>query len=306
MDSSPLHTTAPNIIAPSSNAQNIIALIPARSGSKRIPHKNIKPFCGKPIIAYPIKTALESKLFSRVIVSTDSQHIADIAQSFGAEAPFLRPSSLSDDFTPTAAVARHAIKELGLESSDVLCVIYPTAPLLRPESLKRALEMLLESHTLDSSSSPLQSPKACAKALDTESSGDFLDSGVLFSFAAVGYAYSPFRSFCIRGDDSASQPNSKKQEERLANRGSGEWGRVEMLFPQHFAKRSQDLAQVYHDAGQFYFGWAWAWERAWRDGLALFAPHSRALILRQHEAQDIDTLEDWALAEMKYRAMTRI
>lgn len=241
-----------------------------------------------------------------MIVSTDSQHIADIAQSFGAEAPFLRPSSLSDDFTPTAAVARHAIKELGLDSSDVLCVIYPTAPLLRPESLKRALEMLLESHTLDSSSSPLQSPKACAKALDTESSGDFLDSGVLFSFAAVGYAYSPFRSFCIRGDDSASQPNSKKQEERLANRGSGEWGRVEMLFPQHFAKRSQDLAQVYHDAGQFYFGWAWAWERAWRDGLALFAPHSRALILRQHEAQDIDTLEDWTLAEMKYRAMTRI
>lgn len=316
-----MHTTAPNTaqkIAPQStqstaaptSAPKIIALIPARSGSKRIPHKNIKPFCGKPIIAYPIKTALESKLFSRVIVSTDSQHIADIAASFGAEAPFLRPSSLSDDFTPTAAVARHAIKELGLDSSpnssDVLCVIYPTAPLLRPESLKRALEMLLESHTLDSSSSPLQSPKACAKALDTESSGDFLDSGVLFSFAAVGYAYSPFRSFCIRGDDSASQPNSKKQEERLANRGSGEWGRVEMLFPQHFAKRSQDLAQVYHDAGQFYFGWAWAWERAWRDGLALFAPHSRALILRQHEAQDIDTLEDWTLAEMKYRAMTRI
>ena len=316
-----MHTTAPNTaqkIAPQSTQSTaaptsqpkIIALIPARSGSKRIPHKNIKPFCGKPIIAYPITTALESKLFSRVIVSTDSQHIADIAQSFGAEAPFLRPSSLSDDFTPTAAVARHAIKELGLDSSpnssDVLCVIYPTTPLLRPESLKRALEMLLESHTLDSSSSPLQSPKACAKALDTESSGDFLDSGVLFSFAAVGYAYSPFRSFCIRGYDSASQPNSKKQEERLANRGSGERGRVEMLFPQHFAKRSQDLAQVYHDAGQFYFGWAWAWERAWRDGLALFAPHSRALILRQHEAQDIDTLEDWALAEMKYRAMTRI
>lgn len=308
-----MHTTAQKIAPQSTqstaaptSAPKIIALIPARSGSKRIPHKNIKPFCGKPIIAYPIKTALESKLFSRVIVSTDSQHIADIAQSFGAEAPFLRPSSLSDDFTPTAAVATHAAQELGLESSDVLCVIYPTAPLLRPESLKRALEMLLESHTLDSSSSPLQSPKACAKALDTESSGDFLDSGVLFSFAAVGYAYSPFRSFCIRGDDSASQPNSKKQEERLANRGSGEWGRVEMLFPQHFAKRSQDLAQVYHDAGQFYFGWAWAWERAWRDGLALFAPHSRALILRQHEAQDIDTLEDWALAEMKYRAMTRI
>lgn len=253
-----MHTTAPNIIAPSSNAQNIIALIPARSGSKRIPHKNIKPFCGKPIIAYPIKTALESKLFSRVIVSTDSQHIADIAASFGAEAPFLRPSSLSDDFTPTAAVARHAIKELGLDSSpnssDVLCVIYPTAPLLQASFLAQGLQALL-------------------------------DSSSAYSFGTLEYSYNPYRSFCI-----------KKSGANDENSG------VSMLFPEHYHKRSQDLPRIYHDAGQFYFGRVWAWH----DELAIFAPHSCPIVLPHSLAQDIDTLEDWNLAELKYRAMTRI
>lgn len=235
----------PNVSALSPSAPKIIALIPARSGSKRIPHKNIKPFCGKPIIAYPITTALESKLFSRVVVSTDSQHIADIAASFGAEAPFLRPSSLSDDFTPTAAVARHAIKELGLDSSscDVLCVIYPTAPLLQASFLAQGLQALL-------------------------------DSSAAYSFGTLEYSYNPYRSFSID------------------ERG------ITMLFPKHYLNRSQDLPKIYHDAGQFYFGRVWAWQ----DELAIFAPHSCPIILPHSLAQDIDTLEDWNLAELKYRA----
>lgn len=233
----------PNAAALSPSAPKTIALIPARSGSKRIPHKNIKPFCGKPIIAYPIKTALESKLFSRVIVSTDSQHIAAIAQSYGAEAPFLRPSSLSDDFTPTAAVARHACDELGLDSSDVLCVIYPTAPLLQASFLTQGLQALL-------------------------------DSSAAYSFGTLEYSYNPYRSFSI------------------------DEGGITMLFPKHYLKRSQDLPRIYHDAGQFYFGRVWAWQ----DELAIFAPYSCPIILPHSLAQDIDTLEDWNLAELKYRA----
>lgn len=102
-----------------------IALIPARGGSKRIPHKNIKHFCGKPIIAYPIATALESTLFDEVVVSTDSQEIAIIARNYGANVPFMRPKELSDDFTPTTSVATHAANMLNLHDDDLLCVITP-------------------------------------------------------------------------------------------------------------------------------------------------------------------------------------
>lgn len=86
-----------------------LAVIPARGGSKRIARKNIREFCGKPIIAWSIEAALESKCFDRVIVSTDDPEIADVARRFGAEVPFLRPAELADDYTGTAAVVRHAI-----------------------------------------------------------------------------------------------------------------------------------------------------------------------------------------------------
>ena len=87
-----------------------IAVIPARGGSKRIPKKNIKDFLGKPIIFYPIKAAIESRLFDKVIVSTDDNEIKKIAEDFGAVVPFIRPDELSDDVTGTVAVTRHAVQ----------------------------------------------------------------------------------------------------------------------------------------------------------------------------------------------------
>ncbi|HIP20956.1 MAG TPA: pseudaminic acid cytidylyltransferase [Sulfurimonas sp.] len=114
-----------------------IAIIPARGGSKRIPRKNIKDFYGKPLIAYSIQTALESKLFDKVIVTTDDEEIAAIAKKYGAEVPFLRPKELSDDFTGTGDVVNHTLewlKENG-ETFEYACTIYATAPLLQSKYL---------------------------------------------------------------------------------------------------------------------------------------------------------------------------
>lgn len=114
-----------------------LAIIPARSGSKRIPNKNIKDFLGKPIIAYSIEKALASGLFDEVIVSTDTQEIAEIAKQYGAQVPFLRPQPLADDFTVIADVIRHAISwyEEQQGTVDEVCCIYATAPLMNLEDL---------------------------------------------------------------------------------------------------------------------------------------------------------------------------
>jgi pseudaminic acid cytidylyltransferase len=123
---------------------NIVALIPARAGSKRIPGKNIKPFVGQPVIAYSIKAAKASGLFSQIIVSTDSTEIAEVAQSYGAQVPFMRPPRLADDFTPTADVVLHALKWLKANDSlpEYFCCIYATAPFLQPEYLNAGFKHL--------------------------------------------------------------------------------------------------------------------------------------------------------------------
>ena len=120
-----------------------VAVIPARGGSKRIPGKNTKLFCGKPMIGYAIETALRSKLFDHVIVSTDSEEIARISREFGAETPFLRPEALADDYTPIVHVVRNAVEwvEKHIASVDLACCIYATAPLLREEDLLRGHEV---------------------------------------------------------------------------------------------------------------------------------------------------------------------
>ncbi|MDD5170162.1 MAG: pseudaminic acid cytidylyltransferase [Syntrophales bacterium] len=124
-----------------------LAVIPARGGSKRILHKNIKEFCGKPIIAWSIESALKSRCFDRIIVSTDDAEIADIARQWGAEVPFRRPDQLSDDYIGTAAVIRHAIEWFA--EQDVLfeqvCCIYATAPFVTAEDIRWGLEMLISS-----------------------------------------------------------------------------------------------------------------------------------------------------------------
>lgn len=125
-----------------------IAIIPARGGSKRIPRKNIKDFCGKPMIAYSIEAALESKLFDRIIVSTDDEEIADVAKSYGAEIPFIRPAELSDDYTATIPVIAHAIKELQKEGPiEIACCIYATAPFIQVKYLQEAYQLLIETQS---------------------------------------------------------------------------------------------------------------------------------------------------------------
>lgn len=114
-----------------------VAVIPARSGSKRIPHKNIRKFYGKPIIAYSIEKALLSDLFDKVIVSTEDDEINSIAKQFGAEVPFKRPTELSDDYAGTTEVIAHAIKWMNNQrwTLNAVCCLHPTAPLLEVEYL---------------------------------------------------------------------------------------------------------------------------------------------------------------------------
>lgn len=128
-----------------------IAVIPARGGSKRIPKKNIKNFHGKPLIAYSIEVAKRTKLFDKIVVSTDSQEIAEIAIEYGADVPFLRPKELADDFTGTEAVTQHTLeyfKNQG-EEFDFLCTIYATAPLLQENYLKEGYGKLKNSNAIN-------------------------------------------------------------------------------------------------------------------------------------------------------------
>lgn len=224
-----------------------IAVIPARGGSKRIPHKNVRDFCGKPIIAWTIEAALNSGCFDRVIISTDSPEIAERARIWGGETPFLRPASLADDYTGTIPVIRHAINFVSENGAapDQVCCLYATAPFIQTEDLRLGLKNLLQS------------------------SADF-------TFSASTYAFPIQRAI------------------RLTPAG-----RAEMLQPEHFSTRSQDLEQVYHDAGQFYWGHA----KAWLEHDTVFTRESLPQIIPRHRVQDIDTPEDWERAEWLFESI---
>lgn len=146
-----------------------LAIITARGGSKRIPGKNIKDFCGKPIIAYSIEAALASKLFAEVMVSTDSSEIAAVARDYGANVPFMRSEKNSNDFASTADVLQEVLAEYGRcgRKFDVMCCIYPTAPFVTGDRLRQAYERF------------------------SGSQADMLEPVVAFSFP-------PQRSFVIR------------------------------------------------------------------------------------------------------------
>jgi N-acylneuraminate cytidylyltransferase len=122
-----------------------VAVIPARGGSKRIPGKNIRDFCGQPMIAYPIRAAQAAGLFDRIIVSTDSAPIAEVARQCGAEVPFMRPPDLADDYATTDSVFLHAIETLEAASGpiDYATCIYPTAPFVQPQYLREGLDILI-------------------------------------------------------------------------------------------------------------------------------------------------------------------
>lgn len=223
-----------------------IAIIPARGGSKRIPRKNLKPFDGVPMIARSIRTALDSGLFNEVIVSTDDEEIAQLAQAHGAQVPFLRPAALADDFTGTAAVMVHALGELRERSFDFACCIYATAPLLQARFLREGFDVL-RGHP---------------------------DKSFSFSVSSFGF---PVQRALTLDEEGALTP----------------------LYPQFRDTRSQDLAEAFQDAGQFY----WGRRDAWLRGDALFSSKSLPVVLPRHLVQDIDTAEDWKRAEYLYAAL---
>jgi pseudaminic acid cytidylyltransferase len=223
-----------------------IAIIPARGGSKRIPRKNIRPFVGKPMIAYAIDAARNSGLFEHIVVSTDDDEIAGMARQYGAEIRFVRPAELANDHAPTVPVVAHAVeacRALGWQF-EFACCIYPGVPFIRVDDLKGALTDL------------------------TRSNADYC--------------------FPVTEFPSAIQRALRRDES----------GRMRPFFPQNEQVRTQDLETAYHDAGQFYWGRADAWLRNPRihsGGIGYRIPSWRVV--------DIDTPEDWARAEVMFKAL---
>ena len=222
----------------------ILAIIPARGGSKRIPRKNIKPFLGQPIIKYSIDTAIESELFDEIMVSTDDQEIAVLSKQLGARVPFIRSKENSDDYAGTADVIEEVLNEYIKRgfSFKYACCIYPTAPFVTAEKLKEGHRLLIESEA------------------------DAVTPVVKFSYPIQ-------RAFKI------------------------EDGKLVRMWPEYEKTRSQDLEPAYHDVGQFY----------WHKVESFFRREVKddykkiPFIIPEMEMQDMDTEEDWEVAEFKYQ-----
>lgn len=227
-------------------AEKCLAVITARGGSKRIPHKNIKEFCGKPMIEYSIQAALGSNVFDEVMVSTDDDEIAKIARKAGAQVPFLRSEGTSGDMAMTHEVLIEVLREYEHQGRkfDIVCCIYPTAPFLTSGRLKEAVEKLQETGA----------------------------DGVV---PVVRYSFPPQRCFVI------------------------EDGRVKYKWPKNRLKRSQDLEPYYHDCGQFYFMRV----QPFLTQENMILENTIPFLMDELEVQDIDTLEDWKIAELKYRLL---
>lgn len=225
-----------------------IAIIPARGGSKRIPRKNIKRFCGVPLLTRTVELLQRTNLFARIVVSTDDDPIADVARGAGAEVPFMRRPDLADDYAGTIPVIRDAIATLAErgEMAAVICCAYPAAVLASKPALR-----------------------GCAALAAT---GDYD-----YVFPVAPFRYPIQRALRLGADESC-----------------------EMLWPENFARRSQDLEPVFHDAGQFYFGM----RQAWLEERPIFGPRSRAYPVPHATVQDIDTPEDWERAETIFAART--
>jgi CMP-N-acetylneuraminic acid synthetase len=130
----------------------VVALIPARSGSKRVPDKNIRSLAGHPLIAYSIAAALQSKIFNKVIVSTDSEHYADIARHYGAEVPFLRPAEIAGDTSPDIEWVEYTLSQLRNNGQDYenFSILRPTSPFRLPDTIQRAWQEFLAQEGVDS------------------------------------------------------------------------------------------------------------------------------------------------------------
>lgn len=223
-----------------------IAIITARGGSKRIPHKNIRPFLGRPILEYSIEAALQTELFAEVMVSTDDAEIAQIAQQAGAEIPFFRSAEAANDFATTADVIAEVLTAYAQtgKTFQAACCIYPTAPFVTADMLRKAMQLLKQEQA------------------------DCVIPVVKFSFP-------PQRGVIINHN------------------------KIMPKWPENMAKRSQDLEPLYHDCGQFYC----LNVESFLQQKAIWMKHAVPLIQEERYVQDIDTLEDWALAEMKYKLL---
>lgn len=226
------------------NKRNI-AIIPARAGSKRIPGKNIRDFLGKPIIAYSIQAALDSSLFENVMVSTDSDTIRQIAVKYGAEVPFFRSTSNSNDQATIMQVLFEVIGQLENRGKnyDSICCIFPTAPFITAFSLQKSYNLLIDSK---------------ADAI----------------MPVVRYSHPIERALTVNSDDQ----------------------KVRMIQPKYRHTRTQDLSPKYHEAGQFF----WIKSNALDVKDHLTELNTLAYELPHGVVQDIDTEEDWEIAELKY------
>lgn len=225
----------------------ILAVITARGGSKRIPRKNIKPFLGKPILLYSIQAALDSGVFDEVMVSTEDEEIARLAEEAGAKVPFFRSSDTANDYATTADVLLEVLeqyRELGMQF-DYVCCIYPTAPFVSAKRLAEAMEKL------------------------TAQGADSL-------LPVVRFGFPPQRSVVVDDD-----------------------GFLQFRWPEHMLTRSQDLEPFYHDAGQFYC----LRTESFLKQKKMVMEKTLPLVLPESEVQDIDTEEDWRIAEAKFRAL---
>lgn len=220
-----------------------VAIITARGGSRRIPRKNIRDFCGKPIIAYSIEAAKRSGLFDEVMVSTDDEKIAEVARRYGAEIPFMRSAETADDYATTADVLWEVLQEYEKHGKifEWFCCIYPTAPFVTAKKLQDSFDSW-------------QTSKADALT------------------PVVRFSYPPQRCFVVQDN------------------------KLEYKWPQFARMRSQDLEPLYHDSGQYYF---WKVDAFQTKETFTVAP----FFLSELEVQDIDDLEDWKLAEIKYRIL---
>ncbi len=220
-----------------------LAIITARGGSKRIPRKNIKEFCGKPILCYSIEAARDAGVFDEIMVSTEDEEIAEIAKAAGASVPFLRSFETAGDYASTDAVIMEVITEYQRKGQefDAFCCIYPTAPFLTGEKLKSAMTLLNDADSV---------------------------------MPVVPFSYPPQRGLIVNKE-----------------------GFVERQFPEYASARSQDLPEIYHDCGQFYACRTAPFLEAGTTDVKRLVP----LVLSEMEVQDIDTPEDWEIAEIKYR-----
>jgi len=228
-----------------------IAVIPARSGSKRVPDKNIRLMCGKPIISYTIKAALQSKIISSVIVSTDSEEIAEISLDYGAEVPFLRSKVLSDDYTPVSLVTLDVIEQLRLKGKE-----YKNVVQLLPNCPMRDSTDILNSYS------------------------HFVQSKAESQISVTRYGWlNPWWAM-TRDMNNVLSP----------------------IFPEQMKKRSQDLPDLFCPTGAVW----WIQADILRQEKTFHCKNRTGWEISWDHAVDIDTEEDWKMAEILMRQKLRL